>query len=361
MTHALALALRGTGHVSPNPRVGCVIVADNIVLAEGWHAEYGGPHAEAHALASLFARPEYSDSTSMHTLPENAIVYVTLEPCSHVGKRGSCADALLAAGARHVVIGMVDPYPEVNGRGIQRLHDNGVIVDVGICQDACAWTNRSFVKYVTTGTPYVVLKMAQTLDGFVAPPDRSRMAITGVESRTRVHALRAEFDAVLIGIGTALADDPELTVRDVDGRNPVRVVMDRRCLLPITSRLVQTAHSIRTLVACNAEYALINAQWIIDVEAHGIDVIQLDNTETFDSLFAALAERGIASVFCEGGARLAAALMGQHCVDELHVHVASSTMGVGHRWTPDEASAWQLHTCERVGGDVHLLLLPTSS
>lgn len=360
MTHALALALRGTGHVSPNPRVGCVIVANNQIIAEGWHAQFGGPHAEVAALTSFAANTGIQEPATVR-LPENAIVYVTLEPCSHVHKTPPCTESLLAAGARHVVVGMVDPYPPVNGKGILLLRERGVTVDVGICQDACAWMNRTFIKYVTTSRPYVILKMAQTLDGFVAPLGRIQQSLTGVESRARVHALRAEFDAVLIGIGTALADDPELTVRDVVGRNPIRVVVDRQCLLPIASRLVQSAHSVPTIVACNAEHVSANAEWIAELAAHGVDVVQLHDNDTLPSLLTILGARGIASILCEGGARLAAALMRQRLVDELHVHIAPSTMGTGLTWTSNAgASSWQLRSCERVYEDVHLILLPAS-
>lgn len=357
MSHALALALRGTGHVSPNPRVGCVIVAHNEIIAEGWHAVFGGPHAEVAALTSIGL-----GLNSSARLPEDATVYVTLEPCSHEHKTPPCIDALLAAGARHVVVGIVDPYPAVNGRGIAALRAQGVTVDVGVCEEACTWINRTFIKYVTTRNPYVVLKMAQTLDGFAAPRSRTRQTITGTESRARVHTMRAEFDAVLIGIGTALADDPQLTVRDVAGRNPVRVILDRRCLLPSTSSLVQTAHDVPTIVACNAEHASANASWISTLHTQGVDVLLLDDNATLPSLLANLGARGIASVLCEGGARLAAALMGQHLVDELHVHIAPVVMGDGLHWMSGEGFVpWQLHTCERVGNDVHVLLLPSSS
>ncbi len=357
MTHALALALRGTGYVSPNPRVGCVIVANNEIIAEGWHAVFGGPHAEVAALSSMGL-----GTNSPNKLPENATVYVTLEPCSHEHKTPPCTDALLAAGVRHVVVGIIDPYPLVCGRGIAMLRDHGATVDVGVCEDACAWVNRTFIKYVTTAQPYVVLKMAQTLDGFAAPLSRTRQTITSTDSRATVHALRAEFDAVLIGIGTALADDPQLTVRDVAGRNPVRVVLDRRCLLTISSNLVQTARDVPTIVACNAEHYRANATWISALTAHGVEVIEVDDNATLPSLLTTLGARGIASILCEGGARLAAALMGQHLVDELHIHIAPVVMGDGLHWmTRDASVSWQLRSLERVGSDVHLLLLPASS
>ena len=356
MNHALSLALRGTGQVSPNPRVGCVIVDNNENIAEGWHAQFGGAHAEVAALNAL------ESHTGTRTLPPNAVVYVTLEPCSHVHKTPPCADALIAAGAGHVVVGMIDPFPLVAGRGIAMLREQGIVVDVGTCETSCAWMNRTFIKYVTTDTPYVVLKMAQTLDGFAAPLSRTRHTITGTSSRARVHALRAEFDAVLVGIGTALADDPMLTVRDVPGRNPVRVILDKRGALPSTSGLVQTARDVPTIVACSASNATDNAAWITEIRSHGADVLLLDDDASLPSLLTQLGTRGIASVLCEGGARLAAALMGQNLVDELHIHIAPVAMGEGLHWMPaDQAIHWNLYTCERIGDDVHLLLLPATS
>ncbi len=212
MRRALTLAARGTGAVSPNPRVGCVIVDEaGQVIGEGWHGRYGGPHAEVWAIR---------DATARHGADalRGATLVVTLEPCAHHGKTPPCADLIVETGIPRVVVGTRDPFPAVDGRGIERLRAAGVAVTVGVEQDACRRLNDAFAFHARTGRPYVALKVAQTLDGVAATEAGHSRWVTGPEARARVHAWRAGFDAVLIGAGTARADDPALTVRDAEGR-----------------------------------------------------------------------------------------------------------------------------------------------
>ena len=351
MRRALELAERGTGRVSPNPRVGCVITDRDIVLAEGWHDIYGGPHAERDALEKL-----------QTPVPPTATMYVTLEPCNHHGKRPPCTEAIIDSGIRHVVVGMQDPYPLVDGSGIARLRDHGLTVTVGILEQECQWMNRWFIKHGTTGAPYVLLKLATSADGYVAPEPRRRHQLTGPETTRRVHALRAEVDAVMVGQRTVEVDDPELTVREVEGRSPIRIVVDPSAATPTTSRLVQSATKLQTIVVCSETAPNTSVQKLID---QGVEVVQANGTETDLDLQHALqllGERGIASVMCEGGSHLATSLLSNGLVDELRLHTSPQTIGQGHRLGPfPSRSAWHLHAHEQCGSDVVATYLPASA
>ncbi len=225
MLRCLELAARGAGQVSPNPLVGCVIVSNGQVVGEGYHERYGQAHAEVNAVNAVFER---FGETEAAALLKTATVYVNLEPCAHFGKTPPCADLLVRHEVREVVIGNTDPFHGVNGKGIQKLREAGIFVKSGIENDACAWLNRRFFTRITKQRPYVILKWAQTADGFFAPRDASQRWISGPEAKKLVHQWRAEEDAVLVGKGTARADRPQLTVREVQGRNPIRVLVDRR-------------------------------------------------------------------------------------------------------------------------------------
>ncbi len=226
MKMALSLAMRGTGSVSPNPRVGAVVVRDGGVVGWGYHAAFGGPHAEVEALRRARGRAE------------GATVYVNLEPCSHYGKTPPCAPRLVEEGVRRVVIGMTDPNPKVAGRGIRILEGAGVEVEHNVLEEECRWINRGFSNLQVTGRPWVTLKGATSIEGCVALSNGESKWITGEGARRMAHLLRAGHDAVMVGIGTVRADDPQLTVRAVSGRNPLRVVMDSRLETSLTSKIV---------------------------------------------------------------------------------------------------------------------------
>lgn len=222
MRRALELAGFGLGHVSPNPLVGCVVVHEGRIIGEGWHKAFGGPHAEVNAIRQVENASLLPDST----------VFVNLEPCSHFGKTPPCADLLVEKRIRRVVIANRDPNPNVAGQGVERLRAAGIAVTEGIMAEEGRWLNRRFFTNMEKRVPYVVLKWAESSDGFMALPNRERVWISNKRSRQRVHQWRTEEDAVLVGAGTAAADNPRLDVRDWTGRNPTRVVIDPKLRLP---------------------------------------------------------------------------------------------------------------------------------
>jgi diaminohydroxyphosphoribosylaminopyrimidine deaminase / 5-amino-6-(5-phosphoribosylamino)uracil reductase len=307
MRAALALARRGLGNVWPNPAVGCVLVEAGRVVGRGWTRPGGRPHAETEALRRVGRRAH------------GAAAYVSLEPCSHRGQTPPCADALIAAGIGRVVAAIEDPDPRVAGRGIARLRAAGIAVEVGVGAAEAAEVNAGFFSRVQRGRPLVTLKLATSLDGRIAMPSGESRWISGTPARARAHLLRARHDAVMVGIGTVLADDPQLTSR-LDGlgaRSPVRVVVDRQLRIPPGARLIAEARAVPTwlLAAPSAEPARRealsqNGAEVIDVEAgaEGLDLA---------AALAALGARGITRLLVEGGARLAAALLKARLVDRL--------------------------------------------
>ena len=243
MRRASELAERGAGRVSPNPLVGAVIVKEGRVIGEGYHANYGGLHAERSALLNCRERGED---------PAGAEMFVTLEPCCHQGKQPPCTEAILEAGIGRVYVGSGDPNPKVAGKGIRILRERGVQVTEHVLEDACRKQNEVFFHYITTGLPFGVLKYAMTLDGKTACFTGESRWVTGEAARAHVHGMRNRYTAILAGIGTVLTDDPLLTCRTEGGRNPVRVICDTRLRIPLTSRIVTTAGSVPTIIACGA-------------------------------------------------------------------------------------------------------------
>lgn len=309
MRTALALARRGLGRTAPNPAVGCVLVAGDTVLARGWTQPGGRPHAEAEALAKAGARAR------------GATAYVTLEPCSHFGKTPPCAGALIAAGVARVVVACGDPDPRVSGRGLEMLRQAGIVVDEGLLRAEAEALNEGFFLRIRLGRPMVTLKLATSLDGRLAAYTGHSQWITGPAARAMGHLLRAEHDAILIGVNTAIADDPALTCRlpGLADRSPLRVVMDGRLRLPLTSVLVRTAQTVPTLLFC-LQAGLDEAR----AEAFrtcGVQVVPVaaDTAGQPDAVavMAALGERGITRVLVEGGARIAAALIQADLVDRI--------------------------------------------
>ena len=237
MRRAIALAQKGEGQVSPNPLVGAVIVKDGKIIGEGYHEHYGQPHAERNALANCIQSPE------------GATIYVTLEPCCHHGKQPPCTDALLAAGIRRVVIGSKDPNPLVHGKGIRILREHGVEVTEQVLQDECDEMNEVFFHYIQTKLPFVILKYAMTLDGKIATYTGASRWVTGEAARAHVHRMRNRYHAIMVGVGTVLADDPMLNVRVEGWKSPVRIVCDSSLRIPLDSQIVRSAKEYRTIVA----------------------------------------------------------------------------------------------------------------
>jgi diaminohydroxyphosphoribosylaminopyrimidine deaminase/5-amino-6-(5-phosphoribosylamino)uracil reductase len=355
MRRALELALRGTGRVSPNPRVGCVILKDGRIIGEGWHAAYGAPHAEIVALSS--ATEDVRGATMV----------VTLEPCVHQGKTPPCVPQILASGIARVVIGMLDPNPLVAGKGVEQLRQAGVQVRVGVLHAECFWLNRYFAKHIVTGMPYVVGKVAQSLDGCIALPNGESRWITGEESRRRVHALRAEIDAVLVGKNTVFRDNPHLTVRAVPGRQPWRVVLDTQLQLPMMSFVFTDEYRERTILCCSA--AALRTRKAETLRESGLQLLEVPTDETgrlhVPTLLRLLAERfQIASVLVEGGAQVLSSFLQQNLLDELHLFIAPLVIGAGRHPFEQRAietleQAWRLHLWAvlRSGEDLHVIAL----
>jgi diaminohydroxyphosphoribosylaminopyrimidine deaminase/5-amino-6-(5-phosphoribosylamino)uracil reductase len=317
MRRALEVARNGVGLASPNPMVGAVVVAGDEVVGEGWHEGPGTPHAEVEALASAGERAR------------GATLYVTLEPCSHVGKTPPCAPAVVDAGIRHVVAAVRDPNPLVDGAGFRLLRDSGVEVTTGVLEEEAGELIAGFAKHVRTGLPFVTLKMAATLDGRTAARDGSSRWITGEAARRDAHRLRAASDAILIGAGTAVADDPSLTVRleGFRGRQPLRVIVDGTGRLSPNAAVLD--RSAPTLVATTPEaHAGVRDAW----EEAGAEVLVVEDTEQrgrvpVGRLIEQLGKRGVQSVLIEGGATLGWAAIEAGVVDRIVLYLAPKLVG----------------------------------
>lgn len=314
MRQALSLARNAIGRTSPNPMVGAVVVQNGTVVGQGWHHQAGTPHAEIHALR------EAGDNA------EAATLYVTLEPCCHHGRTGPCTEAIINAKIGRVVFAMTDPNPCVSGSGADRLRQAGIEVNEGILACEAAKLNEAFVKCIATGLPFTAIKTAMTLDGKIATASGHSQWITGEAARRRVHELRSQFDAVLTGIGTVLADNPELTVRHVPGRNPVRVVVDSQARIPLNAKLI-TDKVARTILAAGDSAP---PERIAALAAAGVEVVQLSTGATgiqLTELFAYLAKSGINSLLVESGAALNASVMQENLADSVYWFIAPKLIG----------------------------------
>ena len=351
MAHALRLAERGLFTTQPNPRVGCVIARGDEVVGEGWHRRAGEPHAEVYALRAAGERAR------------GATAYVTLEPCAHHGRTPPCADALVAAGVARVVIAAEDPFPQVDGRGIGKLRAAGIAVDTGLQREAARELNIGFFSRIERGRPFVRVKLAMSLDGRTALANGESKWITGEAARADVQRWRARSSAILTGSGTALADDPRLTVRDlddVDFQPPWRVVLDRSLRTPAGSHVLDG--SVPTLLlhgpsaAPDPRFAAVECA-VVPQAGAGLDLA---------AVLALLAGRGVNELQVEAGARLSGALFGAGLVDELLLYVAPVLLGdqarpllqlpaLGHM-----AQRWRLQVVDqdRIGDDWRLRLRP---
>jgi len=313
---ARALAEARLGRPSPNPNVGAVVALQDQILGVGHHERAGSDHAEVVALRAA------GDSA------KGATLYVTLEPCNHQGRTAPCVDAIIKAGVARVVVGCRDPNPHVEGHGIERLQQSGVEVTLGVRKDEARFLIEPWVKHVTTGLPYIIVKLAVSLDGRIATRTRASKWITGPEARAKVHELRAACDAVCVGVGTVVADDPLLTVRDVEGANPVRVVLDSKLRIAAGSKLVTTAPETPTIILTTAEAPEANER---QLTAIGCEVIRCARSNEgrvdVQSAFRALAQRGIVTVLVEGGAELTGSMLAARMADELHVFIGPLLLG----------------------------------
>ena len=336
MRRALELSLRGTGRVSPNPLVGAVIVKDGRIIGEGWHAFFGGLHAERAALKDCRSRGED---------PAGADIYVTLEPCCHHGKQPPCTDALIEAGIGRVFTGSGDPNPKVAGKGIRILRDHGIEVTEHLLEEECRKVNEVFFHYITTGLPMVVLKYAMTLDGKTACFTGASRWVTGEAARRHVHETRNRLSAIMAGVGTVLADDPLLTCRlGKTGRDPVRIICDSSLRTPLTAKVVTTARKTPTILATCCRDKEKQAPYI----AAGCRILECRDSREQDppgtdaacprvdlkDLTAQLGAAGIDSILLEGGSTLAWSALESGIVQKVQAYIAPKIFGGASSKTP---------------------------
>jgi diaminohydroxyphosphoribosylaminopyrimidine deaminase/5-amino-6-(5-phosphoribosylamino)uracil reductase len=363
MARALQLAARGRCTTWPNPRVGCVLVRDGEPLAEGWHRQAGGPHAEVAAIAAAGGPAATRGATA----------YVTLEPCNHHGRTPPCVDALLAAGVVRVVAALLDPDPRMAGQGLARLAAHGVQVASGLMADAAERLNRGYLARIRRGRPFLTLKLAQSLDGRIALASGASRWLTGPAARRDVHRRRAECDVILTGIGTVLADDPSLTVREGFEagilEQPLRVVVDSRQRLPATARLA-TDGGRTLLVHADAPESAAAAAAALQLPRSGAGPLRWslpgpDGRVDLSALLGRLAACGCNEVFAECGGTLAGALVDAGLVDELLLYVAPRLLGaegrpvavIGPRATLTDCPRWRIVEQRRFGADLCLVLV----
>ena len=348
MREALNAAAHARGRTSPNPMVGAVVVRDGRIVAIGWHRQAGTPHAEVHAL------------NMAGELARGSTLYVTLEPCSHFGRTPPCVDAIINAGIKRVVAAMSDPNPKVAGRGFERLRSAGIDVTVGVLENEARRLNEVFLKWITTGLPFVMMKTAMTLDGKIATSTGQSKWITSSSARRRVHEWRNEYDGIMVGIGTVLADNPSLTARlDIPSRNPIRIIVDSRARTPLDANVVIDGQS-KTIIAVSAPAPKKNIDALME---RGVEIIIAGDGEHVDLklLMRELATREITSVMVEGGGTLNFGLLSAGLVDRINAFIAPKVIGgrtaltaVEGEGFPSLDSAVELIEVETemIGGDI---------
>jgi diaminohydroxyphosphoribosylaminopyrimidine deaminase/5-amino-6-(5-phosphoribosylamino)uracil reductase len=321
MLRCIELARKGSGYVSPNPMVGCVITKNGFEISEGYHKKFGENHAEVNAInAALKKGLDLSGST----------LYVNLEPCSHFGKTPPCADKIIENKIAKVVIGTKDSNALVAGKGIRKLQKHGIDVKVGVLVPFCIELNKFYFKYTKTGLPYVALKAAQTLDGKIADNKNNSKWISSIESRKLVHSLRSQYDAVLVGSNTVRTDDPQLNVRHAKGRNPFRIVIDLNLSLDVKRKLFNDGLSSKTIIITSKTSALKNKKKINYFSAKDVKIIELNSSKnTLKEVLKKLGKLGISSVMVEGGAKTFSEFIRHNLADEAYIFIAPKIFGSG--------------------------------
>ncbi|MGP9810918.1 bifunctional diaminohydroxyphosphoribosylaminopyrimidine deaminase/5-amino-6-(5-phosphoribosylamino)uracil reductase RibD [Rhodopseudomonas sp. NSM] len=359
MQLALTLGRRGLGRTGTNPAVGAVLVRDGVIVGRGWTQDGGRPHAEVEALARA------------GEAARGATLYVTLEPCSHHGRSPPCADAIIAAGVARVVSAIEDPNPLVAGQGHGKLRAAGIAVDVGLCAEEAARDHAGHLLRVRERRPHVVLKLAVSTDDKIAASGHKPVAITGEAARARVHLLRARSDAILVGIGTVLADDPELTVRlpGMAAQSPIRVVLDPSLRIPGDSRLVHSARATPLWLVASEVAEAASAMRLGAAGAQVIHVADRKGAPGLDlaAVLTALSEKGVTRLMVEGGARVASALVAGKLVDEIWLLRGETTIGADGVDALDKlplstitrSPAWRARESERLGSDTLTVYDPT--
>jgi len=326
MARALKLARLGEGKTSPNPLVGAVVVKEGEIIGEGYHKQYGGAHAE------VFALEEAAENAA------GSEIYVTLEPCSHYGKTPPCAQKLIDYGVKRAVIAVVDPNPEVAGRGIKMLRKAGIEVEVGLLKEEARTLNESFFKYIQSDFPFVYLKKAQTLDGYIASKSGDSKWITNTEARLEGHKLRHRVDAIMVGIGTVLTDNPSLTARlkEREGIDPLRVVLDPLLEIPLDAKIINQDSNADTLIICSSNFAPARAAAALKkkeklLKNEKVKIMSLESTSenyfNLRELLKNLHSRKISSVLIEGGAKLSHTFLNEDLVDKFYYFIAPKIYG----------------------------------
>ncbi len=358
MKRAVTLALKGVGHVSPNPLVGAVIIKNDEVVAEGWHHKFGGKHAEIDAI----------DNAIGIDLTGSTLV-INLEPCSHHGKTPPCTTAIIEKKFSKAIIGIKDPNPLIIGKGIDILINAGIEVISGVLENECRWLNRFFIKHITTEFPYVILKAAQSIDGCIATSKGESRWISGEESRKRTHHLRAFVDAVIIGRRTAEIDNPTLTVRDVTGRNPYRVILDSELSLPQSNKVFSDNEKFKVIIVCHENYR--HSKKAENLRAAGINILAVEEDEDSrmnlkEILKSLYSDYRIGSVLVEGGADIFSSFARSNLIDELHIFTAPKIIGDGiHSFEKFNinrlayATNLKLISSDMSGDDIHSVFIST--
>lgn len=328
MRLALQLAEKGAGRTCPNPMVGAVIVKDGRIIGEGYHRKCGEFHAERDALAACTENPAGAD------------IYVTLEPCCHHGKQPPCTDALIEAGIRRVFMGAGDPNPVVCGRGIDILRNHGIEVITGVLEEECCRLNEAFFHFIKTGTPFVTLKYAMTMDGKIASYTGKSKWITGPEAREHVHRMRSRNHAIMVGLGTVLADDPMLNCRVEGGRNPIRIICDTGLRTPLESNLVRTAEEIPLIIATCCSDPEKQAPYI-EKGCRILPVECLDGHVDIRDLMKKLGKEKITSVLLEGGGTLGWSAVKAGAVQKVQAYVAPKILGGDGAKSPVEGLGYE--------------------
>lgn len=356
MRLALSLAEKARGRTSPNPMVGAVIVRDGEIVGRGYHHKAGTPHAEIHAIADAGEKAI------------DAVIYVSLEPCSHYGRTGPCTQAIIEAGLSRVAMAMMDPNPEVSGRGKTALEAHGIQVQTGILETEARKLNEAYVKYITTKQPFVILKTAMSLDGKIATASGKSKWITSEESRRIVHQIRDEVDGIMVGIGTVMRDDPSLTTRlpDGRGRDPVRIILDSKGRIPLKSKVLHLDSPARTIIAVTPQ---ASQEKIAQLKKHAevLVITEQDGRVDLQALMRELGRMEIMSVLLEGGAEVNASALKAGIVDKVMVFIAPRLIGgaespgpVGGPGIDELSEAVPLTdiSLERVGEDILVTGVP---
>ena len=357
MRRAIELAKKGSGHVNPNPLVGAVIVRDGEIIGEGYHECYGQLHAERNAIANAKKR-----GNSL----EGSTIYVTLEPCCHYGKTPPCTEAIIEEKIARVVVGSDDPNPLVSGKGFQMLREKGIEVIPHFLKEECDAMNHVFFHYIRTGTPYVAMKYAMTMDGKIACYTGDSKWVTGEESRAHVQTLRNHYKGIMAGIGTVLADDPMLNCRIEGGRDPIRIIADSHLRIPMNSQLVRTAGQQPLIVACLPD---ADEEKAAQLQEKGVEVLRIPGVTTADIteeqkevislpvLMKELGARKIDGILLEGGGQLNESALQAGIVDRIYCYIAPKIFGGAQAKTPVEgqgltraADAWQFNRIGKSAG-----------